>query len=498
MKEALLEKIRYLLGFKLNQEGIRYKRLLETIFLEFIETLESMYNDNSIPKATYYSNILNRFNNNIKTILIPSEKFCYHASGFLEFATNLNGQLLKYQELNIPITKEIKEEVLKKKYFYYMLQVLKNTKEGVGFIQTSQTQTISNVYVELEKGLNELQAITLAKMEKNYKIDYKTVYPDGTRHHYFIYTKSPSSSNILIVNAMLMLETLIGKDVLLNAQLRNDPRVLKKFDEEYEHLLGKLRYDKYGNIVYTPITVIGEFLSRIRKESSIYKKLEYFKKLNRFLIEVFDYKVTKILNQKNEDKIKQLEKDIKIFELYSIYNINFEQNAMMEHIKILKKTRNKLKNYNSQGNQQTEKKYVIYNLDKTKKEVVSSSVQPIQIEDKYVLIHILDIRSMNNKILIKVHLNVLDLASFTTKIYSNIYISVKELKNLYSSADLQVATRESEMIRNAIANRAYNPTIMDIIQKERKNFLGEFIYSKEQDRCIIYKNQSIEEALEKN
>lgn len=491
MKEALFEKIKYLLAYKLKTEDLRYQRLLEQLFFEFIENADKLYNNGNIATASFYNLLLNKLNKNVKTIIIPSTHFKYSSSNFLEFGTNLKNQLIKYQEENIPITKELKEEVLKKKYFQYILQVMKNNENALGFLFPNNRS-----WLELERSLNEYQALTLSSRKKNYRKDYKIMYPDGTTYHYFVYTKAFDVAEVLNMNAIAMIEIIFGKEQLFFSDLQSNTGILKNFDKEYSHLLGELMYDEHGHVAYIPTTIINEFLKRIRKEENAFKKIEYFKKLNCFLLELFDYKVTSTLNQKDEEQIKKLSIDMKKMETCLLYNANYELNSTMTHIKLFKMIRNKMENYQKQDRTKVEKEYTIYSTDKKKKEVVISSVQPIQIDNKYILIQVLDVYSMNNRVLIKTNLNVLDSASLASKVYTDIYISLKELKHLYSSSDLGIATRESEVIRNAIANRAFNPTIMDIIKKERHNFLGEFIYSATDDRCIIYKNKSIEKVLE--
>jgi len=492
MKEALLNKTKYLLNFKLNIDDSRYQKLLEKLFYDFFETTEGLYNDRQLSTNAYYNFLLNKCNKNIKSIIIPAKEFQYHPLGFLEFSVNLKDELSKYLEENIEVTQEMKTEVMKKNYFYYILKVIKNNEEGIGFAFKNRTS-----WNFLEESLNEQQAITLAKMKKSYKKEYKTMYPDGTTYHYFVYTKYLSSPEVLNVNAVTMLTAILGSKTLFRSEIESQVELLEGFDKEYDHLLGNLQYDKTGKKVYTSSTVINEFLKRIQKEKSAYKKLEYFKKLNSFLLEIFDYKVTTILNRKDNEKIKGLIEDMKVIDANILYNADYQLHLAMEHVKILKRVKTKLHNYLNQGKERSEKEYVIYSLNKKKKDVVTSSVQPIHVDNKYVLLHILDIRSMNSRVLIKANIHVVDYSSIATKIYGGIYISVKELKHLYSSSDLGVFTKESEVIRTALAGRVLNPTIMDIIKSERHNFLGEFIYSKEEDRCIIYKNKSIEEVLGK-
>lgn len=490
MKEVLLEKIKTLLNYKCNAVNKIYQKLLEQLFEEFIERLEENYNDQSVSTIVYYNKILNQLNKNIKSIIIPAETFCYHPSGFLEFGIDLKEKINQYQEEQIEVTRELKEQILKKNYFYYMLQAVKRNELGIGFQDYKPWR-------ELSKTLTESQATTLAKMESFYKKEYKTMYPDGTTYHYFVYTKTFDTKEIFTMNVISMVEELYGKKEILKAEILGDTEILKKFDIEYEHLSSYLQYDKFGHKVYTPTTIINEFLKRIRKEKSVYKKIEYVKKVDTFLLEIFDYKVTTILNHKEDDQVEGLKKQLRIFENNVLYNMNYELNANMEHIKLLKTIKQKLENYQKQENTKTEKQYTIISKDKKKQETVTASVQPIQIKEEYVLVEILEVRNMNNRVLVKVNLRVLKFPSLASKVYSNFYLSLKELKHLYSSSDLGVVTKESDLIRNAIATRVVNPTIMDIINQERNNFLGEFVYQEQEERAIIYKNKSIEEILAK-
>lgn len=488
MKDALLKKIQYLLSFKLNEEiDVRYTKLLEKIFYELIERMEDIYNyKDEIPPHTYYNMLLNKFNKNIKTILIPASNFRYHSSGFLELSVNLKKSLDKYKLAGIEIDKELKEEIMKKNYFFYLLQVAKNNNKGIGFSQ-KENQT----FKDLERYLNEYQAITLANFKKCLKKEYKVTCPDGTNFQYYIYTKCFDVKEILNMNAISMLEVVANKKLFMNAELDGNISILKEIDKKYDHLLGKLSDE------FTTTTLINEFLKRIATEENMYKKIEYFKKLNIFLFQIFDYKVTNILNSKDDDQIKSLLDQVHIMEMNMLYNTDSKLHDSLKHIIILKNIKNKLSNYLNQNKTKVDKKYTIYSLDKSRKVEVLSSVQPIQIKQEYVVINIKDVKNIQNHVLVKADFSIVTFNSHASKIYSDIYLSLNELKYLYSSGDLNVFTKESEAIRTSIANRILNPTIMDIIKSERNNFLGEFVYSLEEERCIIYKNKSIEDILGK-
>lgn len=488
MKDALLKKIQYLLSFKLNEDiDVRYSKLLERIFYELIERMEEVYNyKDEIPSHTYYNMLLNKFNKNIKTILIPADNFRYHSSGFLELSVNLKKSLDKYKQAGLEVDKELKEEIMKKNYFFYLLQVAKSTNKGIGFSQRENQS-----FKDLERYLNEYQAITLANFKKYLKKEYKVTCSDGTNFGYYVYTKCFDSKEILNMNAISMLEVVGNKKLFMNAELDGNVDILKEIDKKYDHLLGKLSNE------FTTTTLISEFLKRIQAEENMYKKIEYFKKLNIFLFQMFDYKVTTVLNSKDDNKIKSLLDEVHIMEMNMLYNLDSKLHDNLKHIAILKNIKNKLSNYLNQDKTKVDKKYTIYSPDKSRKLEVSSSVQPIQVKQEYVSINIKDVKNIQNHLLIKVDFSILSFNSHANKIYSDIYLSLNELKYLYSSSDLNVFTKESESIRTSIANRILNPTIMDIIKSERNNFLGEFVYSVDEERCIIYKNKSIEEILEK-
>lgn len=488
MKEVLMKNVKYLLSFKLNSEDRRYELLLQKLIYTFLEEMEKIYNKD-LQQNTYFNMLLNRFNKNTKSIFIPAKEFQYHPLGFLELGGNLSEKTKPYVAAGIKVSENIKEELLRQTYFFYFLQVLKNKDQVIGFPE--------EVLEEINKVLTEVQAITLAKRNRLYKKEYHAIYPDGTTHDYFLYTKCLASSNLLTVNLVFILEVLLGRKELMQACLEANSEIWKEFDLRYSHLLGNLQYDKSGKKAYTATSIINEILKRIQNAKTMYQKMEYYKVANRFLFELYDYKVTTILNQKNEEKIRGLLDEVKELETYMLYHKDAKLNARMPHIESIKKTKLKIMNYLNQNKEKVEQEYTIYSLDKRKQNVVKSSVQPIHVDNKYVCIHILEVKGIHDRVLIRANFSVMDYSSFTSKIYGNLYLSLKELKHLYSSSDLGVFTKESEVIRAALANRLLNPTIMDIIKSERHNFLGEFIYSPEEDRCIIYKNKSIEAILER-
>lgn len=488
MKDALLKKIQYLLSFKLNEDiDIRYTKLLEKVFYELVEKMEDIYNyKDEIPSHTYYNMLLNKFNKNIKTILIPADNFKYYSSGFLELSVNLKSSLDKYITANIEVDKELKEEIMKKNYFYYLLQIAKNNSKGIGFSQ-KENQT----FKEFERYLNEYQSITLANFKKYLKKEYKVTCSDGTNFQYYIYTKCFDCKEMLNMNVIAMIEVICDKKLFMNAELDGDITILSEIDKKYDHLLGKLKDE------FTTTTIINEFLKRIATEQNMYKKIEYFKKINIFLFQIFDYKVTTILNSKDDNKIKSLLDEVHIMEMNMLYNTDPKLHGNLKHITILKNIKDKLSNYLNQGKTKVDKKYIIYSPDKSKKLEVTSSVEPIRVKGDYVTINIKNIKNIQNHILVKADFNIVTFKNHATKIYSDIYLSLNELKYLYSPNDLNSSAKKSEAIRTSVAGRIINPTIMDIIKTERNNFLGEFVYSNDDERCIIYKNKSIEDILKK-
>lgn len=485
MKEVLLRNIKYLLSFKLNNDDERYESLLEKIIYDFLTKMDEEYNKD-LEKATYYNMLLNKMNKNIKSIIIPAKQFIYHKQGFLELGNSLKEKfdLLEENIGSDKVTKAKKEEILKMTYFYYFLSAVKNNGDSIGF-REKHLDKINSL-------LTEKQALDLAGITQIYKKGYSAIYSDGITHDYYVYTKCFSVSEILNINLISILELLLGKEECMKFSLEGDSAIFQEFDLRYSHLIEPINGKKY-----TASMLINEILKRIETVSSLAKKIEYAKKLNMFLFELYDYKVTTILNKKEKEEIRKLNEEIKLLETLMIYNKEPKLSVKMLHVETLKKIKQKLENYLRQQKENIENEYTIYSLDKKRQTVVKSSVQPIHVENKYVTLHILDTKTIHNKVLVRINFNIIDFNHFTTKIYGNLYLTLKELKHLYSSTDLNVFTKESDVIRTSIANRLLNPTIMDIIKSERHNFLGEFIYDKEEDRCIIYKNKSIENMLEK-
>jgi len=478
MNEVLYDKIKYLLEFKnISDEQTKYNKLLEKVFYQFVISLEENYNTDKPNK--YYTFILNRLNNNIKSIIIPSNNFSYINTGFLELNTNLSTILKPYKDSNINITPSLKESVLTKNYFYYLLLAIKN-KDKLTYI---------------DKYFNESEAIKLSNFSKLYKRQYLVICPDGTKFEYFLYTKTLDTRNPSLVNICNILEVIIGKNNIMDYYLNNNIEIFEEFNKTYDNVLGNLRYDEVNKKIYNCISLINELMKRITKEESQYKKMEYLKKLNLVIFEIYNHKLTNILNEKQDERIDEIKNDLKILEENMLYNQDARLHNNMEHVKILKNMKIKLSNYLNNDKKNIKNEYIIYSQDKTKSNRVIASVQPITVGNKNIIINIKDLKNINARILLKVNIRIIDYDTLTKKVYEGIYLSLKEIKHLFSVTDLGVLTRESEVIRSAISNRLLDDNIMDIIINERNNYLGDFVYNFDKNSCTIYKNQSITDYL---
>jgi len=486
MKEVLLKNIKYLLNYKLNTSDARYEVLLEKIFYEFLVNMEALYN-RSMERKAYYQFLLSRLNKNIQSIIIPAKKFAYHKDGFLELGISLKEKLGAYKEEGISLSEKEKEELLKMTYFSYLLLALKCNDHVIGW----KREDVSKI----NEVLTEVQAIKLTKFSKFYKKEYQAIYPDGTNHEYFIYTKYFTSKNLLAINQVAILETIIGSSRLMDASLKGEIEIFDEFNLRYGYLLSTK--EEKSDKKYMLSEMINQYLLSMEEAKTTKEKIEYSIRLNTFLFDCYNYKITTLLSQKKKEELKHLTEEVRDIETYMIYNKDKSLNTRMKHVEILKKIKTKLANVQNQKEDKVEREYTIYSLDKSRKSVVKSSVEPIHLENKYVLLHIIDTKVINNRVLVQADFNVVDYQNLVSKIYSKLYLSLKELKHLYSSKDLGVITKSSEVIRKSIAQRILNPTILDIIKTERHNFLGEFIYDEIEERCIIYKNKSIEEILEK-
>lgn len=478
MNEVLYNKIKYLLEFKNTaDENTKYTNLLEKIFYELIISLEENYNHENTKNA-YYSFLLNKLNTNIKSIII-SNNFSYTESGFLELNKNLKSLLNPYIEQNITITNSLKENVLKKNYFYYLLLALKNTSK----------------LTYIDKYMNEHQAVKLSNFNKLYKKSYTVICPDGTKFNYFLYTKTVDNKNPYLINICSILEMIIGKYNIMNYYLNKEKSVLEEFNKKFDNVLGDLRYDEVNKKIYNCTSLINELIRRIVKEDTQYKKIEYLKKLNLVVFEIYNFHMTSILNSKDNEKIKNIANEIKVLEENMLYNLDSRLHNNMEHVKVLKNMKLKLSNHLNNDKKNTRNEYIIYSQDKKRSNKVVASVQPITIGNKNIVINIKDIKSVGNRILLRVNIRLIDYDKLTKKIYEGIYLSLKEIKHLFSVTDLGVLTKENEVIRSAIAKRLIDDDIMDIIINERNNYLGDFVFKESDNSCVIYKNQIIIDYL---
>lgn len=478
MNEVLNDKLKYLLDFKnITEDNSKYLNLQLKIFYEIIISLEKNYNEDKTQNA-YYTFILNKLNNNIKSIIMSSN-FSYNESGFLELNKNLNVLLKPYKDLNIEISSSLKEMVLKKNYFYYLLLSLKKiTKLSY-----------------LDRYINEYQSLKLSNFNKMYKKSYTVICPDGTKFNYFLYTKTIEDQFPYLVNICAILELIIGNYNMMNYYFNCDKSIIDEFNKKYDSVLGDLRYDEVNKKIYNCTNLINELMRRIVKEETQYKKIEYLKKLNLVIFEIYNFYLTNVLNSKDDEKIKKLNDELRILEENMLYNLDSRLHNNMEHVKILKNMKIKLSNYFNNDKKNIKNEYTIYSQDKKRSNKVIASVQPITVGNKNVIINIKDIKSVGNRILLKTNIRVIDYDTLTKKIYEGIYLSLKEIKHLFSITDLGVLTRESEVIRPAIANRLLDDNIMDIIINERNNYLGDFVYKEKDNTCVIYKNQSIIDYL---
>lgn len=491
MKEILIEKIKYLLDYKLNvsrDDVGKYRILLENLLYYFMVNMSEEYNYFE-SDTKFYNYMLNKLNQNIKSIIIPADKFNYHPYGFLEIRVSLNSEQQKYFNENLEITKQMREDILKQVYDYQFLKVIKNNGDISGFCSSKNSK-----YKYIDDILSMCHAIKLSGATRFYKKEYTVVYPDGTNYEYYIYTKSFTFDNLMSINVVNIFEIVFGSKILMEASLNSDINKLEQYNYEYDHLFENL---KNKNNPYTSLIILEETLKRMENEKNMYKKCEYYKNILSYLIDSFNYKVTKILNSGDDDQVKQLLNDIRTIEENILYNSDVRLNNGLDYIKNLKNIKIKVSNYLKNNSQSREKDYTIYSPDKSKKRIVKSTVQPIHIDNKCVLLHVLDIKNIGSRILVKLNINIIDFDLLSDVNFNDFYITLKEFKHLFSSTDLGVFTKESEVIRTALANRIINDSIMDVISRERNKFIGEFIYSLDENRCIIYKNKSIEDYLSK-
>lgn len=513
MNEVLLKKIKYLLSFKFNsEEEKKYLPLLEKVFYEFVVLMEEKYN-REVPQNTYYNFLLNKLNSNIKSIIIPSENFYYHSLSFLELSTDLNDNLKEYNNLGVPTTRDLKKIILKRNYFYYLLEAVKTTRESKGIISLEpayldkyqvvtgcRTLEKSSLY-QLEKSFTMAESVTLTNLIKLYKVKTRVVYPDGTSHKYFNYYKVLDSDDKENLNIAKMLEVVIGEEELMRMSLEKDFTIIDSFNEKYDEILGNLRFDLITKErKYNCLNFFSKYMSILKEENNKAKKIEIIKLLNNLIFMMYDKKLTELLKKPlSKSEINTISKDIKTLEESMLYNEEIKFHNQMEHVQLLKSIKDKFKITMLKGGNINKnlKEYTIYSKDKKKERAVLSTVYPITLNNNIVTIEINKSINLDKKVLICFKTIVYSSDLYEKYNYQNIYLSVSEIKLLYNTSDFKVLTRESEKIRKLIAERIINPQIMDLIIKERSSFLGEFIYNKEQDKAYIFKNSQIVDLLQK-
>lgn len=514
MNEVLMKKIKYLLSFKFNSDDdCKYLPLLEKIIYEFLTAMEEKYNQTT--SNAYYNFLLNKLNSNIKSIIIPSDVFYYHPLGFMELNTNLSSLLKNYELLSVPITKTLKEELLRKNYFQQFLMAVKTSKENSGVIALTLSKKDhfglpigtdildASFYGSLEEALTEVQAIELSRLTKIYKKRYQTIYPDGTNYRYFMYFRSLDSEHPESTNLAKILEVILGKKQVMHASLENDLEFISLFNDAYDELLGELRFDPITKKrTYSWWKFIAEYLYFINQEKTGYRKMEYIKSLNEKLFLIYEQKFLHTLVQidEKEDFLVLLE-ELKILEENMLYNEEGRLHSQLEHVKILKRMKDilhlKMTEQNNLDTSLKQKKYIICSSNKKKGKEVISSVQPLHYGTTHIALQILETSRWGEKQLIHLHAFLYRDETWEETVYRDLYLCVAELKDLYSTTDLNVPLHQSEIIRRALAERLANLSVMHIILTERNHFLGDFVYVKDTDQCVIYKNKSIVESLER-
>lgn len=511
MNEVLLKKIKYLLSFKFNsEEDMRYLPLLEKILYNFVIEMEEKYNK-QVSKNAYYNFLLNNLNNNIKSIIIPSDTFFYHPLGFLELSTNLKPLLKKYNSMGIETTEELKQSILKRNYYYHLLQVVKSTRTTRGIVSTNPKyidkfevvtgcRTIENstLYL-LEKAFTMAQSLTLTNLIRLYKVKYKVVYPDGTSHVYFNYYKALDYENVEIMNIAKMLEVVIGDEKLMQISIEGNFGEIDKFNEKYDELLGNLRFDmNTKDREYNCLKFFSKYMAMIIEEENKMRKVEIIKVLNNLIFMMYEKKLLELLkNPLNKMQMNLISHDIKTLEECMLYNEEIKFHNQMSHVQLLKSIKDKFKIAMVKGGTSSKniKEYTIYSRDKKKNRSVLSSLLPINFNNNIVTFEIHETSIYEGNTLVRFSTFVYNSDLRERYTYENLYLSVKDMKLLYDTSDLGVITKESEKIRKLIAERIVNPQIMELILNERASFLGEFVYNSNQDKGYILKNAKIVSML---
>lgn len=511
INENLMKKIRYLLSFKFNSdEEPKYIPLLEKVFYDFIISMEENYNFDS-NKNTYYNLLLNKLNHHIKSIIIPSDTFYYHPLGFLELSTNLSDKINKYEILDVKINQRLKEEIFKVNYFYQLLLVIKTTKTHIGLCSTNSNDvdkynfTLGAEYFGedknsiLEKVFTEVEALELVGCSKLYKNKYNVMYPDATTHTFFMYLKSLDFKYCDAVNMLKILEIIVGKTYLIDAEINDYKKFINEFNDKYDNTLGNIRYDinNHNKRVQTYWNLISDLIYAIVNEKSPYRKIEYIKVLNYRLFKLYEIKVDEIIsNNYTDDDIQNISKEIKILEENMLYDADVRLHKQMKHVILLNNIKNKISKLSNNSNNIFDlKEYKVFTSDKSKVRVLKSSFKPLSINNNYITIDVLENIILEDRNFLRFNAKVIDSNLNIIKKYDNLFILIDKVKFLCTSFELGVITKESDSVRTALAVRLVNEDIMNVIIASRSGFVGEFIYSDIDKRCIIYKNDKIVEYL---
>lgn len=509
--DVLLKKISYLLSFKINDyNDNKYVPLLEKVFYEFIVLMEVNYNY-AVGKNAYYNLLLSKLNQHIKSIMITDGKSYYHPLGFLELSINFLDSYNLYDDKEKNLL--LKEKILKTDYFYHLLLAIKTSKNHIGLISYKNiekdqygfdigTDIFDNdKFSILEKSITYSQALTLVDNNYNFRKDYSIIYPDGTKHKYFTYLHSKHIQNLEIINVINILEIIIGKKTLIDKEINDYNQYIDEFNNKYNHLIDDIAFDKSNNKrIQTAWNYILDLIYMISNNTG-YKKLEYMKIMNLFLLRLYEDKINNIdkSNIQKED-INSLLDEIRKIEENILYNDSNQLNKQMNHIILLNDIKKKINNSLNDSNVSIYKKreYSVESNDKLNRINLDSSIKPIKINNTYITIDIKDILKLEDRYLVKFDTNTFNFDDMKELKYRNIYLLIDNIKYLYSSLDLEVMSRENDIVRTLIGSRIYNVDIMKIIIEDRCGFLGEFIYSSGDSKCTIYKNNRMVEYLRSN
>lgn len=507
--DILLKKISYLLSFKINDyNDNKYVPLLEKIFYEFIITMEKDYNY-AVGKNAYYNLLLSKLNQHIKSIMITDGNSYYHPLGFLELSVNFIKEFNLYDEKEKSLI--LKEQILKTDYFYHLLLAIKTSKNHIGLISYKNiekdkygfdigTDIFDNdKFSIIEKAITYNQSLSLLGNNYNYRNDFLVIYPDGTKYKYFTYLHSKHIDNVLVLNFVNILEIVMGKKTLIDKEINDYNDYIEEFNDKYDYIINDYIFDKItGKRIQTPWNYMLDLIYLVVNNTG-YKKLEYMKIINLFLLKLYEDKINKIDNKNiQKEDVNNILGEIRKIEENILYNDSNQLNKQMAHIIILTNIKKKISDIlEDKGNQEYKKyEYLVESNDKLNRLNLESSIKPLKINNTYITIDIKEVLRLENRYLVKFdtyNFNFDDLKEYK---YKNIYLLIDNIKYLYSSLDLEVMSRESDVVRTMIASRIYNVDIMNIIINDRCGFLGEFVYS--DMKCTIYKNNKMVEYLRSN